>query len=300
MASKVWLVLVLLALPVLSLPWSDLDKEEVGRIVNGEEAAPGELPYQVSIQLNFNHDRLVSSKPLHFCGGSLIAEKWVLTAGHCAKDQQANLLKIVTGTTDLTDETSPTYRVKRIIVHDYNDVTKQNDIALMELETVPSVAKTVHVVMSGAAVSATDGAAVNSSKHVATAVPPCPQSFQPQGQNCTVSGWGHMAEKGSQVPDRLREVSVRVLHNEMCAKMLAGYPWDPANNTMICAGGEDKDACQGDSGGPLVCQEEATGSRCLAGVVSWGVGCATEGIPGVYTNVRNYLPWIEEQMKSAS
>ena len=61
---------------------------------------------------------------------------------------------------------------------------------------------------------------------------------------------------------------------------------------MLCAGGEDKDACQGDSGGPMVCHQHQ-GSLCIAGIVSWGVPCATRGVPGVYTRVNNYIPWIE-------
>merc|ERR1712113_1231608 len=91
---------------------------------------------------------------------------------------------------------------------------------------------------------------------------------------------GHLKSKGSSVPDKLRKVSVRVLHDNICAKMLRGYPWDSKDKTMICAGGEDKDACQGDSGGPLVCDQEGELGSCIAGVVSWGVGFATEGFQG--------------------
>merc|ERR1712126_368872 len=127
--------------------------------------------------------------------------------------------------------------------------------------------------------------------HPTAPVKLCPESFQPQGKSCTVSGWGHLKSKGSGVPDNLREVQVQVLHDSICAKMLAGYPWDKETKTMLCAGGKDKDACQGDSGGPMVCEDDS-GESCLAGVVSWGVGCATEGIPGVYTNVRKYNNWI--------
>jgi len=188
-------------------------------------------------------------------------------------------LKVVRGTIDVTDTTSLKNRVKRIVRAEYNDINKKNDFALLELDLdSPDNLNRV-------------------SKHVVQEVPLCPESFEPEGKDCTVSGWGHLKSKGSSVPSKLREVSVRVLHGETCAKMLNKYPWDNTDRTMLCAGGEDKDACQGDSGGPMVCQMNDTeGTECLAGVVSWGVGCATEGIPGVYTNVRHYIKWISEHM----
>jgi len=259
--------------------WEDGDsREEIGRIVHGQEAAQGERPYQVSVQFNFGN-RLESSKPNHFCGGALIADRFVLTAAHCMKAATARRLKIVGGTNDISDSSSPTFGVRRITKHVYNDKTKVNDLALIELDTTAEAVSRM-----------------NTEKRPLIPVSLCRDSFQPQGKNCTVSGWGHLKAKGSSVPSLLREVSVTVLHDSICKKMLQGYPWDPKSNTMLCAGGEDKDACQGDSGGPLVCRDE-NNERCLAGVVSWGVGCATEGIPGVYTNVRKYNPWILDHIK---
>merc|ERR1711887_174406 len=228
---------------------TESSKEEDPRIVHGQEAARGSLPYQVSVQLNYNNRR-ITSKPSHFCGGALIADKWVLTAAHCMKGQTANKLKVVGGTNDITDKSSPTFFVERILRQKYNSVNKMNDMALLEL-------KRGEVKDSNRAGSA----------HPLVPVPLCRESFEPQGKKCTVSGWGHLKSKGSSVPDKLRKVSVTVLHDNICAKMLHGYPWDSSDKSMICAGG-----------------------------VSWGVGCATEGIPGVYTNVRKYNNWIETTM----
>ena len=76
--------------------------------------------------------------------------------------------------------------------------------------------------------------------HPTTPISLCPESYDPQGKSCTVSGWGHLKSKGSGVPDKLREVQVQVLHQHICAKMLNGYPWDSSTDTMLCAGGEDK------------------------------------------------------------
>jgi secreted trypsin-like serine protease len=271
------IIFTLLVMSVISAcVYSQEEKEEVGRIVNGQEADKGELPYQVSIQLNFG-SRLVSSKSLHFCGGALIAKNWVLTAAHCVRRQSARKLKVVAGTNDITDKTSPIYRVKKIIMHKYNDITKLHDVALLQIQTKSHLERQ------------------SKKGHQIIPVSLCKESFQPQGRNCTVSGWGHLKSKGSTVPDKLREVSVRVLHDSVCQKMLKGFPWDPNTESMLCAGGEDKDACQGDSGGPMVCQDD-NGEICIAGVVSWGMGCATEGIPGVYTNVRKYNQWIQDHM----
>lgn len=68
---------------------------------------------------------------------------------------------------------------------------------------------------------------------------------------------------------------------------------------MMCAGFQNggKDACQGDSGGPMQ-YEGQTGSMEIIGITSWGRGCARPKLPGIYTRVANFLPWIQKQLGS--
>ena len=49
----------------------------------------------------------------------------------------------------------------------------------------------------------------------------------------------------------------------------------------------------GDSGGPMVC-DSGNGSWTLNGIVSFGIGCARLGYPGVYSNVYSFVPWINQ------
>ena len=116
-------------------------------------------------------DRLQSSKPAHFCGAAFISDNWAVTAVHCVKSQHASSLKIVGGTNDITDDTSPVFAVQEVIMQDYNDITKVNDIALLKLNTTSYNLER----------RAEEG-------HPTRAVKLCAESFQPQGRNCTVSG----------------------------------------------------------------------------------------------------------------
>lgn len=110
-------------------------------------------------------------------------------------------------------------------------------------------------------------------------------TLEPKSGAVTVYGWGDTTEGGS-MPNNLRKVLVPMVSRAQCLKAYPGQ----IDTTMICAGEKGKDSCQGDSGGALIYQGK------LAGVVSWGEGCARPGKPGVYSNIALDLVWINKML----
>lgn len=220
-------------------------------IVGGVEASVGEFPFIVSLH----------GRSGHYCGGSLIADDWVLTAAHCMEGESA--VKVVIG---LHDQREPgnaeAIQSKRIIVHPkYNSSKVDYDYALIQLQkssSYPPVALS-NVDLPGKAEILS-----------------------------TVAGWGLTKETGGTLPRRLQKVDVPLVSRATCSK---GYPGQ-ITERMICAGYEEggKDSCQGDSGGPLVVTHR--GEQILVGIVSWGEGCARAKKYGVYANVSNAISWI--------
>uniref|UniRef100_A0A671FY70 Peptidase S1 domain-containing protein n=1 Tax=Rhinolophus ferrumequinum TaxID=59479 RepID=A0A671FY70_RHIFE len=120
---------------------------------------------------------------------------------------------------------------------------------------------------------------------------------------CWVTGWGTISMNQSLPPPYcLQQVNVQVVENEVCNQQYhkaCGHFFGDSRiiqSDMLCAGSEGRDSCYGDSGGPMVCR--VSGSWSLVGIVSWGYGCALRNVPGVYTRVATYVPWITEQIGS--
>ncbi|XP_068164977.1 complement factor I [Antennarius striatus] len=232
----------------------------VKRVVGGATAKPTQIQWQVALQENMRID----------CGGAYIGGCWVITAAHCVRpNPSAFLVKFSLWKRRTAQSTTDIVPVKDIFIHpNYNPVTYENDIALVQLENLPYTDKCLH-----------DNPAVS-----AICVPWSSQIFQPN-HTCTISGWGRTLEgKASRV---LRWANVSLITD--CERFYK----DRFKPGMLCAGDLDGnvDSCQGDSGGPLVCKDEV-GVSYLWGIVSWGERCGHSGFPGVYTKVAHYFEWI--------
>ena len=99
-------------------------------------------------------------------------------------------------------------------------------------------------------------------------------------------------QAGGSISNALLRVEVPFVDAETCEDDYTGYA---ISDKMICAGEKGKDSCQGDSGGPLVTYDN--GEPVLVGVVSWGIGCAYEGYPGVYARVSAFVDWINSTIE---
>lgn len=115
------------------------------------------------------------------------------------------------------------------------------------------------------------------------------------GTFCTVTGWGKTSEF-STTTSKLKFAKVPIINHHKCERSFQDNRLGrrfTLHESFICAGGEaGVDSCTNDGGSPLVCPR-ADGSFYLAGLVSWGLDCGQENIPGAYTNIQKLLSWIK-------
>nr|XP_022327667.1 LOW QUALITY PROTEIN: fibrinolytic enzyme, isozyme C-like [Crassostrea virginica] len=238
------------------------------RIVGGAQADENEWAWQVSLQ-----SQPYSFFPWsHFCGGSLIAPNYVLTAAHCVDGQRARNIRAVAGLHRQSDtSTAQIMSVSRIIMHpDYNGngAGFPNDIALLELsgEVTSNRAEVI-------------GLARGTNSFIGN-------------PDCWITGWGKTSAN-SGTAEVLMEARMDVIDNGNCADQWRAVSGASIFDTHICLQAEGKSACNGDSGGPLVCN--VNGAYVLAGATSWGI-TTCEGFPSVYVRVSKYLDWINANM----
>jgi trypsin len=245
-------------------------------IVGGQDTQSGEFPWQIALQRRYGQTFS------HRCGGSILNERWVVTAGHCVKGG-GKLLRVVAGDHDRTvDEGVEQFvGVSRVILHpDYRAKTFENDIALLEL-SAPLI--------------------LSAERRTAPIAPFTPAhreaGLSDPGTMATISGWGVTSEGGSSLPAILQFAEVPIVSD---AEARAVYGEDAVADSMLAAGYDEGgvDTCQGDSGGPLVI--EGPEGPLLAGITSWGNGCARPGTPGIYTEVSYFDGFIMSIIEGAA
>jgi hypothetical protein len=231
------------------------------RIIGGSSASIADWPWTVALETAYGSQ---------FCGGSLVAPQWVLTAGHC-RLYPSGQIRVLTGSASLTSGAGQVIGVARQIRHPlYKQVVPgapRDDLMLLRL-TEPSAAPAIPLA------KATKPPATGTLLHVA--------------------GWGsttYNASNDSFGPgaSELRAVAVRVKPSQQCVDAYGAKAFFPQD--MVCASLPNRDACAGDSGGPLVDRPGA--GAVLIGVVSWGTGCAMARYPGVYSLVEHNRCWVE-------
>ncbi|XP_051716237.1 coagulation factor IXa [Ctenopharyngodon idella] len=246
----------------LTLPTASAIKS---RIVGGNSALPGEIPWQVAL--------VTRSTQQVFCGGSILSPLWVITAAHCLVGSQNGSFFIRVGEHDIskTEDTEQNLDVTRFISHpryDSKSSLYNHDIALLRLRTPIRFTPTIRPICLGPMLFS--------------------NSLLQSGSLATVSGWGRLRFQGRSAVT-LQKVELPYVDRTVC-KESSG---DQITYFMFCAGYSDsaKDACQGDSGGPHAMRYHNTWF--LTGIVSWGEECAKKGKYGVYTQVGNYYRWIQ-------
>jgi secreted trypsin-like serine protease len=285
--------LLLLAGFVCGVHGQALAQSDTDMIVGGHPADEGKYPWQVRLYSSMDDN-------VGFCGGSLIGDQWVLTAGHCVLDTSSVVVGY--GSTDRTKTTK--IMSEKITVNPGYLAGKKADLALIKLKkpipNAPAIsfadaAEDHNLLAAGAKVTVTGWGAIWDFQAFQN-------SMDVMAGRRSVSERKLLDQNELEAPRKLHEVDIEVIDPQECKAVYDSLqvPAFTIGDTEICATGPSggKDSCFGDSGGPLVAPASNDGGFVQVGIVSWGPQCGNPLYPGVYTRVSSFNDWIKQTLKA--
>ncbi|XP_078033409.1 venom protease-like [Augochlora pura] len=245
-------------------------------IVGGKKAEDKEFPHMAAVGYDGPNGVIFS------CGGSLISERFVLSAAHCFYSVEwgpASWVRVGDMNLERTDDRAKPQQVRIIdkFRHpEYKRPSMYHDIGLLKLESPVTFDAWVR--------------------------PICLPYFTPDTANedvATATGWGKVDWGDENGSNDLLKVTINLVNNDVCNRSIHDdrvVPRGVIDSWQICAGQPGKDTCHGDSGGPLVIlNPDYNCMYSLLGITSFGGLCGSV-IPGVYARVSHYVPWIEKKV----
>jgi len=177
------------------------------KIVNGTDVTDLRYPWMAAVYF-----RRLGNSFSQGCGGSLISDRWVVSAAHCFTGSGGRSpadVALVHGTPDLNATSEGIVsRISRIIIHpQYNPGANRNDIALLEL-TEPVFLQPITL---------------------SRATNPVPND----GEIATVAGWGATSESGPG-STLLQETDLPIVSTNACQSLYGNLINGPAH--LCCTG----------------------------------------------------------------
>lgn len=234
------------------------------RVYRGFPCSTDDYPFMVTLTGKHPSDTMLTS----FCGGTILNERWILTAAHCIENRSLEYAVIPA----VSAGNTKSFTIEKLVSHEkYVSAYDSDDVAL--LRTKRPLIKSRHV----------DYVKLPERRFKTI-------NNQVLCKEGLIMGWG-LTEYEIPSWDSLQCAIIPVLTLQQCRTLLHWYHELEVQSSQICTlSTEGIDACQGDSGGPLLC------NSIQVGIISWGVNCGQPKNPGVYTRTDLYLDFIQTTM----